>query len=333
MVHFGECHLAFSHELVLMNIQVGGICKWTNDTQRFLLENIDVIHESPSKIYYFALPLCPLSSWLYECYALKSKEVRVVKGLLAEWGKCSRTVALGSVPLAISYWNTTIAAGLESGDIIILDAITGSCTAILSGHDGCVRSVTFSSDGKLLVSGSDDNIVKLWDVQTGGIVQDFSGHNHYVLSVSISADSAIIASGSCDKTIRLWDVSTGECHNVIEQDEWVLQVSFSPMAPKQLVAGLNNNTVSCWDVNGCQIGPKYNGFYIGVSLDGKQFALCDENAITVQTFETSATVAEFHVNSGTPSHCCFSPDGKLIAAAVGETAYVWDISSSDSQPH
>jgi WD40 repeat protein len=184
----------------------------------------------------------------------------------------------------------------------------------------------------LLVSGSDDKIVKLWDVQTGGIVQDFSGHNHYVLSVSISADSAIIASGSCDESIRLWDISTGECHNVIEQDESVWQVSFSPMGSKQLVARLYNGTVSCWDVNGCQIGPTYNGSYIGISLDGKQFALCDKSAIIVQTFETSATVAEFHVNSGTPCHCCFSPDGKLIAAAVGETAYVWDISSSDSQP-
>ena len=332
MVYFGERHLAFSLEFVLMNIQVGGLCKWANDTQCFLLEHFDIIHESPSKIYYSALPLCPSSSWLYGCYTLKSKEVRVVKGLLAEWGKCSRTVALSATPLTISYWNTTIAAGLESGDIVILDAITGSCTAILSGHDDCVRSVTFSSDGKLFVSGSDDKIVKLWDVQTGGIVQDFSRHNHYVFSVSVSADSAIIASGSYDKTIRLWDVSTGECHNVIEQDEWVHQVSFSPMAPKQLVARLGNNTVSCWDVNGCKIGPTYNGSYIGISLDGKQFALCNKNAITVQTFETSATVAKFHVKSGAPYFCCFSPDGKLIAAAVGNTAYVWDISSSDSQP-
>jgi WD40 repeat protein len=29
------------------------------------------------------------------------------------------------------------------------------------------------------------------------------------------------------------------------------------------------------------------------------------------------------------SHCCFSPDGKLIAAAAGGIAYVWDITSPD----
>ena len=258
----------------------------------------------------------------------------MVKGLLAEWGKCSRTVALSSTPRTISCWNTTIAAGLESGNIIILDAITGSCTAILSGHVSWVGSVTFSSDGKLLVSGSDDKIVKLWDVQTGGIVQDFSGHKGDVRSVSISADSAIIASASADNTICLWDVSTGECYNIIEQDRSVWQVSISPIDSKQLVARLGNNTVSCLDVNGCQIGPTYNGSYFGISLNGQQFALCDESAIIVQTFETSATVAKLHVNSGvfTSRHCCFSPDGKLVAAAVFNTAYIWDISSSDPQP-
>ena len=255
----------------------------------------------------------------------------MVKGLLAEWGKCSRTVAISSALYTLSHWDTTIAAGLGSGDIIILDAITGICTAALSGHVSCVRSVTFSSDGKFLVSGSDDKIVKLWDVQTGGIVQNFSGHQGCVHSVSISADSAIIASAS-NLIINLWDISTGECHNVIKPMGWINQVSFSPMNPKQLVVRFYDNVISCWDIDGCQIGPIYSGSYIGISLDGKQFALCDKGAILVKTFETSATMAKFHVNNGIPHCCCFSPDGKLIAAAAKNTAYVWDISSSDSQP-
>ena len=254
----------------------------------------------------------------------------MIKGNQAEWGKCFRTVALSSSATAVSYWDTAIALGLGSGDIIILDAITGSCTAILSGHVECVKSVTFSSDGKLLVSGSFDKIVKLWDVQTGGIVKDFSGHEDSVTSVSISADSAMIASGSLDMTIYLWDISTGRCLHVIQNYDWVHQVGFSPTDHKQLVGRVGHNTISHWETNGCQIGPTYNGSHFAFSLDGKQFALCNNSSIIVQTFEPD--VERFYVKNGIPILCCFSPNGKLIAAAVDKAAYVWEIARSGSHP-
>ena len=263
---------------------------------------------------------------------MKSKDFRWVKPRQAEWGKCSRTVILSAEPLSISYWDTIIAVGLRSGDIINLDAITGSCTVVLSGHSGRVHSVTFSSDGKLLASGADDKIVKLWDIQTGGIIKDFFGHQQLVWSVSISTDSAIIASGSDDETIHLWDISTGECYCVIGQQYVVLQVIFSPTDPQQLVGRLEFSQVSRWDFNGYQIGSTVNASSITFSSDGKWFALCQNRLLIVQTFKSEVIVAKFHVTSGTPEHCCFSPNNQLIAAAVDETAYVWDVMNSDSHP-
>jgi len=93
-----------------------------------------------------------------------------------------------------------------SGGIAVLDAITGSQVAVLSGHTDWVRSVTFSLDGIFLVSGGEDKNTILWDVQTGGVVKTFCGHSSWVLSVSISLDCTTIASGPRDKTIRLWNV-------------------------------------------------------------------------------------------------------------------------------
>jgi WD40 repeat protein len=34
-------------------------------------------------------------------------------------------------------------------------------------HSGAVRACAFSPDGKILVSASEDNTLKLWDVETG----------------------------------------------------------------------------------------------------------------------------------------------------------------------
>ncbi|MFW5766414.1 MAG: WD40 repeat domain-containing protein, partial [Coleofasciculus sp.] len=38
-------------------------------------------------------------------------------------------------------------------------------------------SVSFSPDGKALVSGSLDNTIKLWDVQTGKEITTLNGHD------------------------------------------------------------------------------------------------------------------------------------------------------------
>ena len=313
-----------------MIIQVGVLCKWASDGQRFLLEHFDTIYDSPSHIYHSALPLCPTSSWLHKSYSAElSQEVKVVKGLPAGWGTCSRTVSLGSRALDLSYWNNTIAVGSVGGDIIILDAITGSQMAVLSEHTGEVNALTFSSDGKSLVSGSDDMTVKLWDVQTGGVVKTFHGHTEQVWSVSISADHARIASGSEDNTIHLWDIQTGECHCIIEQQDLVRYINFSPTAPQHLLF-VCDGTIQQWNINGHQVGPTCDGSHAAFSSDGNQFVSCKGSAVTVQNSSSGAILAEFHAFDDV-QYCCFSPDGRLVAVAAGWTAYVWDITSS--KPH
>ena len=206
--------------------QVGISCKWANDGQRLLLEWFDVIHDSPSQVYHLALPFCPSSSWLGKFYATElSPEVKVV-GLPAGWGTCSRTVTFDNEPWALTCWKNTIAVSLDSGDIVILDGVTGIQTAILSGHTGWVRCLVFSPDGMSLVSGSHDKTVKLWDVQTGGTVKTFHGHTDRIVSVSISTDNSMIASGSWDMTFRLWNIQKEECHCVIQQQGHMVQRLF-----------------------------------------------------------------------------------------------------------
>ena len=257
--------------------------------------------------------------------------MKVVKGLQAEWGVCYRTVTLDHFLRVITCWEDIIAVGLVSGSIITLDGVTGSQTAILSGHTDIVGALAFFPDGISLVSGSSDMAIKLWDVQTGGVVKTFYGHTHLVVSVSVSAACTIIASGSMDKTIRLWHIQTEECYCVIEQQEMLKSVSFSPRDPQHLIS-VSGGKVWQWNINSHQINHTHNGSYGSFSLDGAQFALCQGEAVVVQNSDSGAIVAKFYVADSETTHCCFSPDSKLIAVAAGYTVYIWDITSLDPNP-
>ena len=258
----------------------------------------------------------------------------MIRGLPARWGACSRTVALAQFhePGVISCKNNAIAVGLQLGDIVILCAVTGSQVCIFSGHCGTVKSVTFSLDGVFLASGSCDKTIKLWDVQTGGIIRTFSGHKNWVHSVSLSADSAMVASGSADNTICLWDTKTGECKNIIEQQGCVYHICFFPTNSQNLISISAERKVQQWNINGYQNGQESTGSNMAFSLDGTQFALCNESSITVQDTKSKTIVAKSHVNSDCIHYCCVSPDGRFIAASNGKTAYVWDTTCSDPHP-
>ena len=232
--------------------------------------------------------------------------------------------------LALTCWKDTLAVGSGS-HIIILNTIIGSQVAALSGHTDRVGSLTFSLDGALLVSGSEDKTAKLWDLQTGGVIKTFCGHTGHVRSVSISPDSTTLASGSQDESIRLWGVLTGECFCVIVgHSSWVNSISFSPTNSQHLVSSSNDYTVRWWDINGDQIGPTQKGYCVTFSLDGTHFVSWGGEVATVRNSESGVVTIKLQASSKFDC-CCFSPSGKLVAGSAGHTIYVWDITCSD--PH
>jgi hypothetical protein len=75
-----------------------------------------------------------------------------------------------------------------------------------------------------LLSGGDDNTLKLWNAATGELLRIFEGHSVSVKSVAFSHDGRRIVSGSDDTTVRLWDTATGNLLTTLiggRNEEWL----------------------------------------------------------------------------------------------------------------
>lgn len=87
--------------------------------------------------------------------------------------------------------------------------------------------MAFSHDGRLLVSGSDDNTVRLWDLAPGALTRTLEGHSGSVYSVAFSPDGRLLASGSIDNTVRLWEPATSALTQIWNTGKSVTTVEFS----------------------------------------------------------------------------------------------------------
>ena len=117
--------------------------------------------------------------------------------------------------------------------------------------DHVALAVSFSPDGSRIVTGSDDNVVRVRnavDNSTGNVLLTLNGHTKTVTSVSFSPDGSKIASGSEDNTVCVWDVVSGVCElRLAGHTEPVTSVSFSPDGSK-IASGSKDNTVRVWDI-------------------------------------------------------------------------------------
>lgn len=70
--------------------------------------------------------------------------------------------------IAISPDGRTLYVSFDTNFIAAFEVATGQLRRTLNGHAGCVRSLAMASDGRRLLTGSDDGFALLWDTTLAG---------------------------------------------------------------------------------------------------------------------------------------------------------------------
>ncbi|KAG7162175.1 F-box/WD repeat-containing protein 7-like 1 [Homarus americanus] len=115
---------------------------------------------------------------------------------------------------------------------------------VLKGHDDhVITCLQFS--GNTIVSGSDDNTLKVWNATSGKCMRTLTGHTGGVWSSQMSGN--LIVSGSTDRMLRVWNAETGECRHTLYGHTSTVRCLH--LHGNKVVSGSRDATLRVWDVD------------------------------------------------------------------------------------
>lgn len=200
----------------------------------------------------------------------------------------------------------------------------------LTGHTAEGYSVTFSPDGKYLLTASRDQTARIWEVASGREVARLVGHADQVTDAAYSPDGRLIVTAGRDRVAILWDAGVGRSEDELQgHTDAVTQAHFSPDG-KKVVTASADNTARIWDAGqGTGLWTLENK---GAVTDA-QFSADGQRVVTASTDKTARV---WNASTGqlvsTLTHddwvwsAEFSPDNKLVLTASDDrTARVWNV--------
>ena len=164
--------------------------------------------------------------------------------------------------------------------------------------------MSFSRDGKVLATTSDDGSVDVWDVPTASLRETFTGHAAAAAGPVFSPDGATLYTASGDGSVIAWDVRGKRRLGRPFRFAPVAQGGEGVHAPPQVVAGA-----------------------VAVSPDSSLFVTSPgPKRVTLWRARDVAVVGELRGPVTGLQSLAWSHDGRLVAATGnGGDTVVWDV--------
>lgn len=113
-----------------------------------------------------------------------------------------------------------LTASKNDDTAILKNEKTGQIISILKGHTDGIRSVAFSPDGTMCLTGSYDGTAMIWETKTGTCIHKLGGNINIPQYIKIAPDSKTFLAVSYlqplyhtsrNETQQLWDIEAEKC--------------------------------------------------------------------------------------------------------------------------